>query len=119
MLAKEMRLTLAIASLVLGLACLPGEARADVQTVNVVSVGGQGSNLFILFSSNVGTDQACPARRLVVAEGVLDAASESRFYAAMLTAYATGSQVTLSVSSCNGVFPAITALDWWFVPQAG
>jgi hypothetical protein len=119
MLAKEMRLTLAAASLVVGLTCLPGEACADVQTVNVVSVGGQGSNLFILLSGNVGTDQGCPGKRLIVTSTVLDAATESRLYAAMLLAYATGSQVTLSVSSCYGSYPALSATDWWFVPQEG
>jgi hypothetical protein len=119
MLAKEMRLTLAAALFVIGLACLPGEACADVQTVNVVSVGGQGSNLFILFSGNVGTDQGCLGKRLIVTSTVLDAAAEGRLYAAMLVAYATGSQVTLSVSSCYGSYPALSATDWWFVPQEG
>jgi hypothetical protein len=119
MLAKGVRLALAVGAFVIGLVCLPSEACADVQTVSVVSVGGQGSNLFVLFSGNVGTDQGCPGKRLIVASTVLDAPTESRFYAAMLTAYSTGSQVTLSVSSCYGSYPALSATDWWFVPQEG
>lgn len=113
------RILLAAGSIVVGLAGMSVEARADVQTVSVVSIGGQGSNTFVLFSSDVGTDQGCAGKRLVLAEGVLDAASTSRFYAAMLMAYATGSQVTLSVSSCYGTYPALSAADWWFVPQPG
>jgi hypothetical protein len=102
-----------------GFGCMPTEARADVQTVNVVSVGGQGSNMFVLFSHQVGTDQGCAGTRLILATGVIDAASQSRFYAALLLAFATGTQVTLSVSSCYGNYPAMSASDWWFVPQEG
>lgn len=107
------------AAIVVGMICGPGDARADVQTVSVVSVGGQGSNIFVLFSSNVGTDQGCPGKRLILSEGVLDAATTSRFYASMMMAFATGTQVTLSVSSCYGSYPALGAADWWFVPQEG
>jgi len=72
--------------------------------------------MFVVFSRNVG-DQPCPGIRLILATGVMDAASQSRFYAALLMALATGTQVTLSVSACYGNYPAMSASDWWFVPQ--
>lgn len=107
------------ATCLIGLAAIPTEARADVQTVNVVSVGGQGANMFFVFSHNVGTDQGCPGERLVVPTGLWDAATQSRFYAALMMAFATGTQVTLSVSACYGSYPSMNSTDWWFVPQAG
>jgi hypothetical protein len=117
----DMLRKLVIASLALlgglGLSCIPTEGRADVQTVNVVSMGGQGSNMFVLFSRQVGTDQGCSGTRLVLAPGVIDAVSQSRLYAALLMAFATGTQVTLSVSPCYGNYPAMSSSDWWFVPQ--
>jgi hypothetical protein len=59
MLAMEVRLALVVDSLVMGSVCIPGAARADVKTVNVVSPGGQGANLFIPLSCGVEIDQGC------------------------------------------------------------
>jgi hypothetical protein len=103
----------------LALECITPGARADVKTVNVISVGGQSSNLFVVFSQVVGTDQTCPGARLVLPAGVMDAASQARFYAALLTAYTTGSPVTIAVSTCYGNYPSMLPTDFWFMPQGG
>jgi hypothetical protein len=105
--------------LLFAIAAARNHALADVQTVHVVSVGGQSTNMFVVFSSNVGTDQGCPGPRLILPVGVMDTESQKRFYAALLMAFATGTPVTISISGCYGSYPSMIATDFWFVPQGG
>jgi hypothetical protein len=105
--------------LLLAIAAAQNQALADVQTVHVVSVGGQSTNMFVVFSSNVGTDQACAGPRLILPAGVMDTESQKRFYAALLMAFATGTPVTISISGCYGSYPSMISTDFWFVPQVG
>ena len=107
---------------ILGFVCallLITQAQADVQTVNVVVVGGQSTNTFVVFSRNVGTDQGCQGVRLVLPSSVMDADLQRRFYASMLAALATGTSVTISISTCYGTYPSMVGTDSWFLGQGG
>jgi hypothetical protein len=90
-------------------------AQADVKTVNVVQVGGQSGNLFVVLSQTVGTDLSCPGTRLILpATAFSDTNSFNRFYAAMLAAQAYSAQVTIEVSGCYTTYPSMIPTDFWF-----
>lgn len=101
-----------------GLPLVCHSAFADVNTVNVVQVGGQVNNLYVVFSQSVGTDLGCPSTRLIVnAASFSDSDSFKRFNAAMLLAMTTGTSVTIAVSGCysDGDYPSMIATDYYFV----
>lgn len=83
--------------------------------INVVQVGGQGANLFVVLSQSI-VNPGCSGSWIIVPSGALDADSQKRFYAALLTAMATGKQIRLAVSGCNDVnHPAMISTDYWFI----
>jgi hypothetical protein len=84
--------------------------------VNVLQVGGQSSNTFVVLSETVGDDLGCPNTRLVIPPGAFaDADAQRRFYAAASIAVATGQKMQLAVSGCSGGFPSMIASDFWFL----
>jgi hypothetical protein len=100
---------------VVALSVLCGTASADVKTVNVVQVGGQAANPFVVFSQTIGTDQPCPGTRLIVnSSNFADPDSFKRFYATMLSAMATGAQVTIAAHSCFSTYPSMLVTDFYF-----
>jgi hypothetical protein len=104
----------------IGLGSAPREAHAGTWTVNVIAVGGQSGNMFVVLSNtNIGNDVGCPGARLILPSSAMDAVSMNRFYAAMLAAYTTGSQVTINVSTCYGTYPSMQPTDFWFAGQPG
>ena len=83
--------------------------------IKVLQVGGQVSNMFVVFSQPVGTDKPCPNARLILPAGVMDAESLKRFYATMITAMQTGTRVAISVSGCyDQNYPTMISTDYWF-----
>jgi hypothetical protein len=115
----EMKLNRTIQGIAVGifLSCwgMPETARADTQTVNVVQVGGQAGNLFVVLSSTVG-DPPCPGTRLILpATAFANADSFHQFYAAVLTALSIGGKLTVSVSGCYSTYPSMLTSDFWFM----
>jgi hypothetical protein len=45
----------------------------------------------------------------------MDADSQRRFYAAMVSSLETGVPVTISISTCYGTYPSMLATDFWFL----
>jgi hypothetical protein len=83
--------------------------------LNVVQVGGQVNSMFFVLSDTVG-EPSCRGSWVIIQSGTMDAESQKRFYAALLTAMATGTKIRLAVSACNDPsHPTMISTDYWFM----
>jgi hypothetical protein len=102
-----------LAAIFLGSFIVPNLASSQITGwVNIVSIGGQTSNMFIDVSTPVG-EPACSAARISIPSGVLDAEGQKRLWAAASMALVTGQKMQFALSGCNGSFPSMIATDFW------
>jgi hypothetical protein len=83
--------------------------------INVTAVGGQVQTMFFELSEAVGNDLGCPGTRVLIPAGTFDSEAQKRFYAALLTASATGKKMRFAISGCNGAYPTMISSDYWFL----
>jgi len=50
-----------------------------------------------------------------ISAGTFDAEAQKRFYAALLTASATGKKMRFAISGCAGNYPTMIPSDYWFL----
>jgi hypothetical protein len=84
--------------------------------VSVLAVGGQDGHIFVQLSATATADQGCSNPQLRFPPGsFVDADTQKRFYAALLTAMLTGKKMNIYLSYCNGLFPYMAPYDYWFM----
>ena len=83
--------------------------------INVTAVGGQVTTMFFEVSETVGNDLGCPSTSVRISAGTFDAEAQKRFYAALLTASATGKKMRFAISGCAGNYPTMIPSDYWFL----
>lgn len=111
---KNTILSLVVGGIAALMMCSVANAR-ETTWINVTAVGGQVTTLFFEVSETVGNDLGCPGTRVLVSSGTFDSEAQKRFYAALLTASATGKKMRFAISGCAGNYPTMIPSDYWFL----